>query len=154
MVGILDSLLLRSSTALGAHPFSFVQPLVHQGFGPGAGSSFSGGERCSRASTSSLFRFLQPIVCRDEGLRILETSRRSFHSESMCSQVSVQDGDSPVAASVSAEWKLDDVSGLEGLLLANSNPSGQSQVSQVRYLRTGVSVQGFVFWSPRLLKSS
>ena len=48
---------------------------------------------------------------------------------------------------VCAERRLDGVSGLEGRLLANSNPSGQPQVSQVRCLRTGVPVQGSMFWS-------
>ena len=41
-------------------------------------------------------RVLQPIVCCDEGLRVVEASHRPFHSKSACPQVSVQDGDSPV----------------------------------------------------------
>ena len=146
-VGIPDSLPLRSSTVLGSHPFSFVQPLVHRGSGSGSGSSFSGGERSSRASSSSSSRLLQPVVCCDESLRVVETSHRPFHSEPSSPQVSVQDGDSAVCASLCSERRLNSVSGLEGHILAISNSFRQPQVSQVRSHLTGVPVQGYVFWS-------
>ena len=146
-MGILDSLPFRPSIVRGSHPFSFVQPLVHQGQSSGSRSSFSCGEGGSRAGPPSLSRLLQPIICSDEGLRVVEASHRSFHSEPSLPQVSVQDGDSPVCASVCAERRLDVISGSKGLILAGSYPSGQPQVSQVRILRTGVSVQGSVFWS-------
>ena len=102
--GDTGSLPLRSSIVLGSHPFSFIQPLVHQGQSSGLGSSFSCGEGGSRASPPSLSRLLQPIVCSDEGLRVVEASHRPFHSEPSRPQVSVQDGDSPVYAS--GDWMV------------------------------------------------
>ena len=77
----------------------------------------------------------------------MEASHRPFHSESSRPEVSVQDGDSPVCASVCAEWRLDGISGSKGRILESSNPSRQLQVSQVRSFRTGVSIQSSVFWS-------
>ena len=145
-MGLQDSFPL-SSPVFGVHPFSVVQPLIHQGSGPEEGSSFFGREKCGRAGTSSFSRLLQPIVCRDEGLRVLETDHRSFHSEYLCSQVSIQGGDSPVCSSVCVEQRLDGVFGLEGVLLANSNSSEKPQVSQIRCFRMGLPVQGSVFWS-------
>ena len=143
-MGIPNSLPLSFSTVLGAHPLSFVQPLVHQGLGSGSGSFFSGGERSSRASSSSLSRLLQLAACCDEGLRVVEANHRPFHSEPLSPQVFVQDGDSPVCASVGAKQRLD---GLVGCIIASSNPSGQPQVSQVCSLRMGVAVQDSVLWS-------
>ena len=146
-VGVSDSLPLRSSTVLGSLPFSFIQPLVHQGQSSGLGSSFSCGEGGGRASPPSLSRLLQPTVCSDEGLRVVEARHRSFHSESSRPQVSIQDGDFPVCASFGAERRLDGISGSQGRILTGSYPSGWAQVSQVRSLRPGIPVQGSVFWS-------
>ena len=89
-VGVSYPLLVRSSTVLGAHPLSFLQPLVHQGQSSGMGSSFPCGEGCGQAGPPFLSRLLQPIVCGDEGLRVVEACHRSFHFELLCPQISVQ----------------------------------------------------------------
>ena len=144
---ILDTLPLRSSTVPESHPFSFVHPLVHQGQSSGTGSSFPCGEGCGRAGSPSLSGLLQLIVCDDKGLRFVEACHQPFHSEPSRPQVSVQDGDSPVCASLGAKQRLDGISGSLGCLLVGSYPSGQPQVSQVCSLRSGVPVEGFMFWS-------
>ena len=59
----------------------------------------------------------------------------------------LQDGDSPIRASVSTPGRLDGVSGLEGCVLAGSDASGISQVPQVHGGREGVPVQGSLLWT-------
>ena len=59
----------------------------------------------------------------------------------------LQDGDSPIRASVSTPWRLDGVSGLEGWVLAGSDASGISQVPQVHGGREGVPVQSSLLWT-------
>ena len=59
----------------------------------------------------------------------------------------LQDGDSPICASVGASGRLDGVSGLEGCVLAGSDASGISQVPQVHGRREGVPVQGSLLWT-------
>ena len=61
----------------------------------------------------------------------MEASHRPFHSEPSFPQTSVQDGNSPACATVSAERRLDGISGSKGRILAGSHPSVQPQVSQV-----------------------
>ena len=94
-----------------------------------------------------LLRALQPDICGDEGLWVLETSDRFVYAQSESPQDSLQDGDSPVCASVCAERRLDGFHRLEGCLLANPHTSGQSQVSQIRSFESSISVQSSVLRS-------
>ena len=114
MLGISHSLSCGPHTIQGTHPLSFVRPLVHQGQSPGSGSTLSGREGSSGACSSSVTGLLQPVVCGDEGLRVLETGHRPFVTEPEGSQDFLQDGDSPVGSSLCSEGRLDGVSGLEG----------------------------------------
>ena len=72
---------------------------------------------------------LQPVVCGDEGLRILETSYRPLVTVSEGAQDFLQDGDSPVGSSLGSAGQLDGVSRLEGCLFAGPSLSGQRQVA-------------------------
>ena len=81
VVGISHSLPSGSHLIQGTHPFSSLLPQLHQGQGFGGRSQFSSGERSDRASSSSLSRLLQPSVCGDEGLRVVEIGDRSFVAE-------------------------------------------------------------------------
>ena len=65
------------------------------------GSSFSVGEGGNRAGFPSFSRLLQPVICGDESLRVVEASNRPLATESEGSEDILQDGDSPVCASVS-----------------------------------------------------
>ena len=145
-VGISHSLPSGSHLIQGTHPFSSLLPQFHQGQGFGGGSLFSSGERSDKASSSSFSRLLQPSICGDEGLRIVETGDRPFVAEPEDSEDVLQDGDSPVGYVVGPTWRLDGVSRLEGRLFAGSNASGISQVPQVRGVWEGLPVQGSLLW--------
>ena len=143
-MGIPDPFPLHSSTVLGAHPLSFFSPSSIRGKTLER-EVVSLVEKGAIELAPSLSRLLQPIVCGDDGLRVVEARHRPFHIEPSRPQVSVQDGNSPVCASLDAERRLDGISGSQVRLLAGSNPSGQSQVSQVRSLRSGLPVQALCF---------
>ena len=63
-------------------------------------------------------------------------------------QDSLQGGDSSICASVCAERRLNGLHRLEGRLLASSNTSGQSQVSQFCRFESSFSIKSSLFWSP------
>ena len=98
--GISHSLSCGPHTIQGTHPLSFVLPLVHQGQSTGCGSAISCRGGSSGACSSSVSVALQPFVCGDKGLRVLETGHQSFVTESEGAQDFLQDGDSPVGASL------------------------------------------------------
>ena len=99
-VGVLCSLPLGPSTSCGTHPFSALQPHFHQGQSLGEGGSVSCRERSCRACSFTFSGLLQPGICGDESLGVVETSDRFVNSQSESLQDSLQDGDSPVCASV------------------------------------------------------
>ena len=109
VVGISHSLPLGSRFIQGTHPFPFVQPYVHQGQGLGGGSSLVVGERSDRAGSTSFSRLLQPTVCDNEGLRVVEAGHGPFVTESEGSEDFFQDGVSPVFASFGSKRGLDGV---------------------------------------------
>ena len=71
-MGISHSLPFGPHLIRGTHPLSLVQPHVHPGQSLGGGGSLAVGERSDRAGSSSLSGLLQPAVCGDEGLRVVE----------------------------------------------------------------------------------
>ena len=146
-MGIQSSLPLRASIGCRTHPFSILQPHFHQGQSLGGGSSVSCREGSSRACSFTFSGVLQSDFCSNEGLRVVETSNRLIYAQSESPQDSLQDGDSPVCASVCAERRLDGVHRLEGCLLANPYTSGQLQVSQIRSFESSISVQRSVLRS-------
>ena len=90
---------------------------------------------------------LQPAVCGDEGLRVVEAGHRPLVTESEGSEDFFQDGDSPVCSSLGVERELDGVSRLEGCVLASSDSSGKPPVPQVRSIWEGVPVQSSLLWA-------
>ena len=145
-VELSDALPFCTSTVLGAHPFSGLYPIVHLGQGLRTGSSFPGGEGGGRASSPSLSRVLQPLICGDESLGVVEAHDRPFHPEPSCPQDSLQDGDYPVC-SLGEEWGLDGVLGSQGCVLAGSSSSRQPQVPEVHGFREGFPIHGSLFRS-------
>ena len=101
----------------------------------------------SRAGSPSFSRVLQPLVYGNEGLGVVETRHRPFHSEPSRPQVSVQDGDSSVCSPLGDAWGLDGFVGSPGRLLAGSSSFRQPQVPAVRGLEPGFSVQCPLFRS-------
>ena len=141
-VGISNSLPSGSRFTQGTHPFSGVLSQFDQGQSSGGRGPVFTGQGSDRACSSSFSGLLQPVVCSDESLRSVEAGHRSLSPESEGSADILQDGDSPIRASVSTPGRLDGVSGLEGCVLAGSDASGISQVPQVHGGREGVPVQG------------
>ena len=133
-VGISHSLPSDTHLIQGTHPFSSVQSRFHPGQGLGGGGPFSVGEGSHRAGSTPISRVLQPVICCDEGLRVVEAGNRPLATEPGDSEDFLQDGDTPVGFAFSTSWRLDGVSRLEGRVLASSDASGFSQVSQVRGL--------------------
>ena len=146
-LGLQDTLSCGLQTVRGTHPLPVLQSLFHQGQGLGVGGALSCQDGSGGACFSSVARVLQPVVCGDEGLRVLETGYRSFSTESEDAQDFLQDGDSPVCSSLGSTRRLDGVSRLEGCLLAGSGSSGQPQLPQIRSFWPGVPIQGSVLWS-------
>ena len=146
-VGISNSLPSGSRFIQGTHPFCGVLSQFDQGQSSGGRGPGFIGQRSDRTCSSSLSGLLQPVVCSDESLRSVEAGHRPLFSESEGAADILQDGDSPVRTPVSALWRLDGVSRLEGCVLAGSDASGISQVPQVHGGREGVSVQGSLLWT-------
>ena len=71
-VGISHSLPSGPHLIQGTHPLSGVQSRFHQGQGLGGGDSISGGEGSRRVGSTPVSRLLQPTICGDEGLRVVE----------------------------------------------------------------------------------
>ena len=146
-VGISNSLPSGSRFIQGTHPFSGVLSQFDQGQSSGGRGPVFTGQGSDRACSSSLSGLLQPVVRSDESLRSVEAGHRSLSPESEGSADILQDGDSPIRASVSTSGRLDGVSGLEGCVLAGSDASGISQAPQVHGGREGVPVQGSLLWT-------
>ena len=146
-VGISNSLPSGSRFIQGSHPFSGSLSQINQGQGSGGRGPVFAGQRSDRACSSSLSGLLQPVVCCDESLRGVGAGHRSLYPEPEGSADILQDGDTPICATVGTSGRLDGVSGLEGCVLAGSNASGISQVPQVHGGREGVPVQGSLLWT-------
>ena len=93
-VGISHSLPLDSRFIRGAHLLSFVQRHIHTGQSLGGGGSLVVRERSNRAGSSSFSGLLQPAVCGDEGLGVVESGHRPLATGSEGSEDFFQDGDS------------------------------------------------------------
>ena len=76
----------------------------------------------------------------------MEAGNRLLTNEPEDSEDFLQDGDTPVGSAFGTSWGLDGVSRLEGCILASSNASGISQVSQVRGLWEDLPVQSSLLW--------
>ena len=104
-----------------------------------------GAERSRRAHSFAFSGLLQPAFRFDESLGVVETGYRFVYPQSESLHDSLQDGDSPVRASVCAERRPDGIHRREGCLLASSNTSGQPQVPQICGLESSLSIQGSLF---------
>ena len=123
-VGIPDSLPLGSHLIQGSHPFTGVCPQFHQGQSSGGRGSGSAEQGCHRAGSASFSGLLQPVIRGYESFRGVETGHRPFHSELEDSTDILQDGDTSIRSSLGLSGGLDDVSGLEGCVLAGANAPG------------------------------
>ena len=146
-VGISHSLPLDFRFIRGTHPLSFVQPHVHTGQSLGGGASLVVRERSDRAGSSSFSGLLQPAVCGDEVLRVVESGHRPLATGSESSEDFFQGGDFLVCSSLGVERGLDGVYRLEGCVLASSDASRKPQVPQIRSVPGGVSVQSSLLWT-------
>ena len=73
-----------------AHPFFGLLSQIHLGQSLSAGGGVSVPEGSHRAGSTSFTGLLQPVICSDEGLRVVATSDRSFSFEpqtTSCSQL-------------------------------------------------------------------
>ena len=93
-VGILYSLPSDTHLIQGSHPFSGVQSRFHQGQGLEGEGSFSAGEGSNRARSPPISGLLQPVICGDESLRVMEAGNRPLATEPEDSEDILQDGDS------------------------------------------------------------
>ena len=118
----------------GAHPFFGLLSQFHLGQSLGAGSGVSAPEGSHRAGSSSFSRVLQPSFCSNEGLGVVAYGNRPFSVEPQGVEDTVQDGDYPVHAVVSAQGGLDGLHRSQRCLSADSNPSGFQEVSEVHGL--------------------
>ena len=119
-MGISHFLLYDPHFIQGTHPLPLLRPLIHQGQRPGVGRALFGREGSGGTCSSSISGSLQPIICGNEGLRVLETSYQALVAEPDGTQDIFQDRDSAVGSSFSSVSRLIGVSGLEGCVLASS----------------------------------
>ena len=153
-VGISNSLPSGSRFIQGTHPFAAVLSQLDQGQSSGGRGPVLAGQRSDRACSSSLSGLLQPVVCSSESLRSVEAGHRPLASESEGAADILQDGDSPVCTSVSARWRLDGVSRLEGCVLAGSDVSEIAQASGSWWEGRCTSSRFFALDSPPHLRFS
>ena len=99
----------------------------------------------ARVGSASISRLLQPAVCCYESFRCVEAGHQPVHSELEGTADILQDGDAPIRSSLGSCGGLDDVSGLEGCVLAGASAPGFTQVPQVHGGGEGVPVQGTLF---------
>ena len=98
---------LPSSTICGAHPYAFVQPLVHQGGCARGGHPGFNYQGCGGACSSSLSRFLQPSVCGLENLGVVASGHRSLDPQQLRGCVTLSDGDHSVCPPFHPSGRLD-----------------------------------------------
>ena len=141
-VGISHSLTLGPTLSEEPIPYPSYSLTSIRGRALEGGVSRVVGERSNRAGSSFFSGLLQPAVCGDEGLRVVEAGHRPLVTESEGSEDFFQD-----ETLQSAERGLDGVSRLEGCVLASSDASGKLQVPQVCSVREGVPVQSSLLWA-------
>ena len=131
----------------GAHPFFGLLSQIHQGQSLSAGGGVSAPEGSHRAGSTSFTGLLQPIICSDEGLRVVATSDRSFSFEPQGVENTFQDGDTQVHSVVSPQGGLDGLHRSQRCISSDSNTSGIQEISEVHGLREGIQIQGPLLWS-------
>ena len=95
------------SAVPGAHPYAFLQPLVHQrGCARGGHPGFSY-QGCGGACSTSISGLLQPSVCRVEDLGVVASGHRPLHPQSLRGCVALSDGDHPVCSPFGSSGRLD-----------------------------------------------
>ena len=155
-VGISNSLPSGSRFIQGTHPFSGILSQFDQGQSSGGrGPVFTGQGGCKSPEREE--EQAAPLPSPGFYSRLFVVMKASgawrpvidLSPESEGTADILQDGDSPIRASVSTPGGLDGVSGLEGCVLAGSDASGISQVPQVHGGREGVGlpVQGSLLWT-------
>ena len=147
--GISHSLLNHSSTIQGSDLPGQLFPWFHQGAGSGGGgvrSTVEGGSGTGSSNAGVLQSGLRGV----EGFGDLAPYHRLVRFEQVCDKDQVQDGDRPVGSVFRETGRLDGVSGSEGRLPSDSNPSGEQTLPSLFHRGGGFSIQGSSFWLDEL----
>ena len=143
--GLCHSVSYSSSFVAGTSHPSFVLSPVHQGESSGAGDSGSVAQRCDRAGVPDS-RVLQLHVRGDQGIWRVEALHRPLHSEQLCGENPILDGDHSVGSLVHSTERLDCFGGPEGHFPSGSYSSFKSQVPAVCSGGQNLAVSGSMFW--------
>ena len=136
---------LPSSTICGAHPYAFVQPLVHQrGCARGSHPGFNY-QGCGGDCSSSLSRFLQSSVRGLENLGVVASGHRSLDSQQLHGCVTLPDGDHSVCPPFHPSGGLDGLHRSSGGVPSDSGSSGISSLPPLCVQWPRLSVQSVVF---------
>ena len=117
-----------TSAVCGAHPYAFVQALVHQGGCARGGHPGFNYQGCGGACSASLSRFLQPSVCGLENLGVVASGHRPLSPQSLRGCVTLPDGDHPVFPPFHPSGRLD---GLHRYSRGVPSGSGSSRISSL-----------------------
>ena len=123
-----------------------VLPTVHQGSRLDQGASKPSSEGGSRTSPSVSW-FLQPSIPRPKGFGVVASHHRPIDPERLRHFVSLPHGDSTVSPSCHPSGRLDGLPGPAGRLPAGAGSLRFASLPSIRGTRSGVSVQGPLFWS-------
>ena len=134
------------SAVPGSHPYTFLQPLVHQrGCARGGHPGFSY-QGCSEACSTSISRLLQLSVCCVEDLRVVASGHRPLHPQSLRGCVALSDGDHLVCSPFGSSGRLDGLHRSSGSVLPGSGSSGVSSIPPLCVQRSSLPVQSAVLW--------
>ena len=143
--GVCSSVSYSSSFVAGTgHPPCILSP-VHQGESAGVRDSGSVAQRCNRAGVPDS-EVLQPHVRGEQGVQRVEVHHQPLHSEQLCGENPLPDGDHPVGSSVHSTERLDGFGGPDGRLPSGSYSYFKSQVPAVCGGGQNLAVSGFMFW--------
>ena len=117
-----------TSAVCGAHPYAFLQPLVHQGGCARGGHPGFNYQGCGGACFASLSRFLQPSVCGLKNLGVVASGHRPLSPQSLRECVTHPDGDHPVCPPFHLSGRLDGLHRSSGGVPSGSGSSGISSL--------------------------
>ena len=133
-----------TSAAYGAHPYAFVQPLVHQGGCARGGYPGFNYQGCGGACSASLSRFLQPSVCGLENLGVMASGHRPLGPQLLRGCVTLPDGDHPACPPFHPSGRLDGLQRSSGGVPSGSGSSGISSLPPLCVQWPRLSVQSAV----------
>ena len=135
-----------TSAVPGAHPYAFLQPLVHQrGCARGGHPKFNY-QGCGGACSTSIFGLLQPSVCGMEDLGVVASGHRPLHPQSLRGWVVLSDGDHPVCSPFRPSGRLEGLHRSSGGVPAGSGSSGISSFPSLCLQWSRLPIQSSVLW--------